>query len=70
MASPGCCRVRPPQAALARLVAGDTVKAAEDRAAANKAKKQQDERDKEEMQEKLAAAKAARKAAKEALPKR
>ena len=60
----------PPQAALARLVAGDTVKAAEDRAAAGKAKKQQDERDKEEMQEKLAAAKAARKAAKEALPKR
>ena len=60
----------PPQAALARLVAGDTVKAAEDRAAASKAKKQQDERDKEEMQEKLAAAKAARKAAKEALPKR
>ena len=60
----------PPQQAIARLVAGDTVKAAEDRAAANKAKKQQDERDKEEMQEKLAAAKAARKAAKEALPPR
>lgn len=60
----------PPQTAIARLVAGDTVKAAEDRAAANKAKKQKEERDKEEMQEKLAAAKAARKAAKEALPKR
>ena len=56
----------PPQQALARLVAGDTVKAAEDRAAAAKAKKAQDERDKDEMQEKLAAAKAARKADKEA----
>lgn len=58
--------MEPPQLVVARALAGDTVKQAEDRAAAEKAKKASAEREAEERKERLAAEKAARAAAKAA----
>ena len=56
----------PPQTVIAKALAGDTVKQAEDRAAAEKEKKSQAMKEENDRKERLAEAKAARAAAKAA----